>query len=517
VPRTLGNAIPRSQGKIGEALRNPGGSRTPSVNGGSPRSGIGQTFANSVPGVRGGGSNLGGVASAARGSASNFLNRHAANLPGIGGSGSPRSSLSNPRSSVGNALSAPRSSNLSNSLRHVSSSAFLNRHAGQLSSAMQNRSGSTLNAAANFARSQLQSGRNLSASAQRSAQAIVAARNLSNSFGGYGLNGFGNYAYRGGVPYYSYRGYGGGYPIVSTALRLAGLGYGGFGYGQLGYAGLGYGGYGGYGGFYPGYGYGYGAGYWAYPWLRLAGGIVRGAAFLLRPFFGYGYGYGGYGYGYPGYYAGYGGYGYGYGNYGYGYSAYPTYTYTTNYTSYPVFETTTVVEDSSVATAPAPTDFAAQAEAEFKAGQYEAAAKSWRHALVDDPENSVLLLLLSQAQFATGTFDEAAGAAQHALQRLPKESRNVVVANFRELYGNAADYTTQLRALEDASEKTASPALQFLLGYHYGYLGYEKEAVRELDKGLKLMPQDAVAKELRDEFAAKLGIPAAANPPVLNP
>lgn len=361
-----------------------------------------------------------------------------------------------------------------------------------------------MNAAANYARSQLQSGRNLSSSAQRSAQAIVTASNLSNSFGGYGINGFGNYAYRGGVPYYSYRGYGGGYPIVSTALRLAGLGYGGFGYGQLSYAGLGY------GGFYPGYGYG--AGYWAYPWLRLAGGIVRGAAFLLRPFFGYGYGYG-----YPGYYAGYGGYGYGYGNYGYGYSAYPSYTYTTNYTSYPVYETTTVVEDSSVATAPAPTDFAAQAEAEFKAGQYEAAAKSWRHALVDDPENSILLLLLSQAQFATGTFDEAAGAAQHALQRLPKENRNVVVANFRELYGNAEDYTTQLRALEDASEKTASPALQFLLGYHYGYLGYAKEAVRELDKGLKLMPQDAVAKELRDEFAAKLGMPPAANPPVLNP
>ena len=72
-----------------------------------------------------------------------------------------------------------------------------------------------------------------------------------------------------------------------------------------------------------------------------------------------------------------------------------------------------------------------------------------------------------------------------------------------------------LRALETASEKSESPVLQFLLGYHYGYLGYPKEAVRELDKGLKLMPQDAIAQELRSVFNTQLA-PAtpAANPPL---
>ena len=39
-----------------------------------------------------------------------------------------------------------------------------------------------------------------------------------------------------------------------------------------------------------------------------------------------------------------------------------------------------------------------------------------------------------------------------------------------------------------------------------------KEAVRELDKGLKLMPNDGIAKELRDEFAAKLTPPASFAP-----
>lgn len=306
------------------------------------------------------------------------------------------------------------------------------------------------------------------------------AGNHYNQFGRYGHNGIGNYAYRGGLPYYSYRGYGTGYGLYSSLFGY-GSGYGGYGYG------LGYG--------YPGYGYG-GYGYWGFPVLRLVTGIVRGAAWLIRPFYGYGYGGYGYGYGYPRYgYSGFGGYGYGY----------PTY-YATNYNTYPTYATgTTVGTQSPVSPTLAANaqDFAAQGEAEFQAGQYPAAAKSWRHALVDDPDNMVLLLMLSQAQFATGNFDEAAGAAQHALQNLPKDKRNTVVANFRELYGNAQDYTDQLRALESASEKTASPALQFLLGYHYGYLGYPKEAVRELDKGLKLMPQDTVAKELRDEFAAK--------------
>jgi hypothetical protein len=73
--------------------------------------------------------------------------------------------------------------------------------------------------------------------------------------------------------------------------------------------------------------------------------------------------------------------------------------------------------------------------------------------------------------------------------------------------------------LETASDKAESPALRFLLGYHYGYLGYPKEAVAELDKTLKLVPQDEVAAKLRAQLAAKLPAgsvqaPVPANPPI---
>ena len=120
-----------------------------------------------------------------------------------------------------------------------------------------------------------------------------------------------------------------------------------------------------------------------------------------------------------------------------------------------------------------------------------------------------LVLLLGQALFATGKYDEAAGAVQHGLSMLPQDKWGVVVSNYSELYRGNQDYTDQLRALEAARKKTNSPALQFLLGYQYGFLGYPKEAVRELDKGIGMAPGDVIAKKLRDYFAAKLPSPPA--------
>jgi tetratricopeptide (TPR) repeat protein len=119
-------------------------------------------------------------------------------------------------------------------------------------------------------------------------------------------------------------------------------------------------------------------------------------------------------------------------------------------------------------------------------------------------------------EIATGKFEEAAGATQMAMQMLPKEQWGVVVSNYKDLYGNVQDYTDQLRALERAvKDKPDNPPLRFLLGYHYAYLGFAKEAVDQLDRGLKLMPQDEGAKQLRDVMRAKLpkpDAPAAAPP-----
>ena len=91
------------------------------------------------------------------------------------------------------------------------------------------------------------------------------------------------------------------------------------------------------------------------------------------------------------------------------------------------------------------------------------------------------------------------------MQTLPPEKWDVVVKNFRDLYGKGEDYTTQVRALEKAArEKTEEPGLRFLLGYHYGFLGYPAEAIKQLDKCIKLAPQDDVAKKLKQVFEDKL-------------
>ncbi|MFO0948770.1 MAG: hypothetical protein U1D30_23080, partial [Planctomycetota bacterium] len=215
----------------------------------------------------------------------------------------------------------------------------------------------------------------------------------------------------------------------------------------------------------------------------------------------------------------YGGYGIG----GYGYS-WPYYTYSSS-TAYPVYVDSSLPLTAADAVlvppvdAPevAPTvdvtdqpdeiaagDFAASGEEAFKASNYPAATRAWRHALLDEPENGTLVLMLSQSLFADGKFDEAAGALQQALSMLPKDQWGVVVKNYKQLYGQNGDYAAQIRALEKArSENPKSPALRFLLGYHYGFLNYPGNAVEELKEAAALAPQDSLAKQLLDMFSKK--------------
>jgi tetratricopeptide (TPR) repeat protein len=150
-------------------------------------------------------------------------------------------------------------------------------------------------------------------------------------------------------------------------------------------------------------------------------------------------------------------------------------------------------------------DYAQQGEIDFKEGRYEQAARNWHHALVEQPGNAGLVLLLAQALFQTGRYNEAAGAVQQALAVLPSDQWGVVVSKYARLYGATGDYTTALRALEKArEERPKEPALFFLLGYHYTFLGYPAEAVRELNDALKLAPKDELARKLRDRAARRM-------------
>jgi len=141
--------------------------------------------------------------------------------------------------------------------------------------------------------------------------------------------------------------------------------------------------------------------------------------------------------------------------------------------------------------------FARQGEQAFKQRDYKEAVRLWRHALVDDPANGAVTLLLAQALFQTGSYEEAAGAVQRALLLLPKDQWGIVVANYEELYTQTQDYVDALRDLEQhVLDEPKNPAYRFLVGYHYLYLGYPVEAAQQLKKLTELAPKDKLGQEL---------------------
>jgi tetratricopeptide (TPR) repeat protein len=227
-------------------------------------------------------------------------------------------------------------------------------------------------------------------------------------------------------------------------------------------------------------------------------------------FGGGGYGGGGYGGG------GYGGGGYGGGGYGNG-----------GYAANGSVDTTSgnLVDPNQAPAQPgaapssnqvaAANDFDQQAEAAFKAGNYEDAIHDWQHALLDTPTNAALMMLMAQALFAEGKFGPAAGAVEIGMNGLPQDQWGTVVKHYGDLYGNPADYATQLRALETARDQNPKePANHFLLGYFYGYNGYPKEAVREFDTAINERPKDRAAVAMRNTFASGAGVAALPMPEV---
>jgi tetratricopeptide (TPR) repeat protein len=99
------------------------------------------------------------------------------------------------------------------------------------------------------------------------------------------------------------------------------------------------------------------------------------------------------------------------------------------------------------------------------------------------------------------------------MAQMPPEQWGVVVKNYTELYPDIGAYTKQLRELEaKAKQEPNDPALQFLLGYHYNYLGYPKDAQAKLERAIELAPQDVAAKMLLDVAQGKTPTPPEVNP-----
>lgn len=324
--------------------------------------------------------------------------------------------------------------------------------------------------------------------------------------------------------------YGGGFGYVGGYMPFVGVGY--FGLGSYGY----------FPGYFPGYyggGYnqmgfssyfsGLGFGSWgpngyfpqtyaAYDPYGILGGGFGSNGYFPRGYYaydpyGYGYGYGGgWGNGLPdGMYGPVENVGYATGSYARGVASPATLALAAAGPSAapsavaPVPEPGAPATNANGDTTKEVESFADKGEAAFRARDYEGAVNAWRHAAIDDPQNGLVVMLLGESLFATGKYEEAAGATQAAMQLLPRGEWGVVVSNAQELYGKFQDYTTHLRALESAvKSQPEAPALRFLVAFHYAYLGFPRDAVAQLDKTLKLAPQDQAAKALRDEMRAKL-------------
>jgi tetratricopeptide (TPR) repeat protein len=109
------------------------------------------------------------------------------------------------------------------------------------------------------------------------------------------------------------------------------------------------------------------------------------------------------------------------------------------------------------------------------------------------PNDAVVHEFRSLVLFALQNYREAAAAAYAVLSAGPGWDWTTLSG----LYGNVADYTTQLRALESFVKKNPkSSDGHFLLAYHYLTLGHPDVAQTELRQVDKLTPDDRLVKQL---------------------
>jgi tetratricopeptide (TPR) repeat protein len=118
---------------------------------------------------------------------------------------------------------------------------------------------------------------------------------------------------------------------------------------------------------------------------------------------------------------------------------------------------------------------------------YQAALVNLEPVLASAPDDGEALLTQSQALFGLGKFPESAEALHLAWRNLSREAWGAPVRNFKTYFRSGQEYTARLRALEAfVREHQAESSGHYLLGYHYGYLGYTAEATRELETAIKL-------------------------------
>jgi tetratricopeptide (TPR) repeat protein len=152
-----------------------------------------------------------------------------------------------------------------------------------------------------------------------------------------------------------------------------------------------------------------------------------------------------------------------------------------------------------------------QSRAAFANGEYKQALDLCNQTLKTMPNDAVVHEFRSLVLFALGNYREAAASAYAVLSAGPGWDWTTLSG----LYGNVADYTTQLRQLESyVQQNPGSSDARFLLAYHYLTAGYPDAAQTQLGEVNKLTPNDPLVKQLlglsstADQGVAKPAPPA---------
>ena len=144
-----------------------------------------------------------------------------------------------------------------------------------------------------------------------------------------------------------------------------------------------------------------------------------------------------------------------------------------------------------------------QAESAFRDGRFNEAIRLANHALIETPKDGRLLLFVSHALFAVGEYQSTAGAIHQATTLLEKDDWGYIIKNYRNDYrGNA--YVEAMKKLNEYIKKDPDAAhARFLSGYHFGFIGHEEYARKQLTKAIELESRDRLAVELLKRFGGK--------------
>ncbi len=134
-----------------------------------------------------------------------------------------------------------------------------------------------------------------------------------------------------------------------------------------------------------------------------------------------------------------------------------------------------------------------QSRAAFSTGDYKQALDLCNQTLKTMPNDAVVHEFRSLVLFALANYRESAAAAYAVLSAGPGWDWTTLSS----LYGNVADYTTQLRALEAyVRMNLKSSEGRFLLAYHYLTAGHPEAARTQLNAVDKLTPNDRLVRQL---------------------